>query len=68
MATFHLVTNVTFIFAVLGETVKAFYGSATGSFMAKLILLKFGGSPLEVALAMTVVSLPGMGGICNVCL
>lgn len=62
MATIKLMKNKTFIFTVFALTVKTLYGSAIGSFFAKIVILKFGGTTFEVALATGAVLLPGMAG------
>ena len=63
MATIKLFKNKTFICTVLAVTVRTLYGSAIGSFFAKIILLKFGGTTFEIALATGAVLLPGMAGM-----
>jgi len=62
IATIRLLKNKTFIFIVLAVTVRVLYGSAIGSFFAKIIVLKFGGRTSEIALATGAVLLPGMAG------
>ena len=63
IATIRLLKNKTFIFIVLAVTVRVLYGSAIGSFFAKIIVLKFGGRTSEIALATGAVLLPGMAGM-----
>ena len=66
MATIRLLKNKTFICTVMALTVRTLYGSAIGSFFAKIILLKFGGTTFEIALATGAVLLPGMAGMLNI--
>ena len=62
IATIRLLKNGTFICSVLALTVRTLYGSAVGSFFAKLLLLKFGGSTSDISLATGVILIPGMAG------
>ena len=61
-ATLDLLKNATYVFTVLGVTVRTFFGSAIGSFFAKIVLLKFGGTSFQIALSIGAVMLPAMSG------
>ena len=58
--TYKLLTNKTFIFAVLGVTTKTLLGVGIGAFFTKLIILKFGASPAKAGVIVGASLIPGM--------
>eukprot|EP00794_Sanderia_malayensis_P000569 gene569-1227_t len=59
-AILNLSKNWTFVFASLGLTFRVFYASSLGSFLAKVIILKFGGSSYKTGMMMGAVLLSAM--------
>ena len=59
-ATLQLFKNITYICSTLGLTVRTMYGVAIGSFFAKILVLKFGGSSYVVGIITGCVMVPGM--------
>ena len=62
LTTLKLVTNKTYIFAVLALTARTFFGIGLATFFSKIVIIKFGASPTKSAMLIGTTLLTGMTG------